>query len=104
MEIETLNSLIVWLYTPNTFVRAVWEIESKEMAPKFLLGAKWKTRQAMTSAAISSVIKLKNTNINIKLCMHTLYLCLSAHITVNPSLLGLVHYVGRTGNTVSLEI
>jgi hypothetical protein len=82
MELKTLNSLIVWMYTPNTYMKAVWEIESKEMAPKFLLGSKWKTRQAMTSATISSVIRLKNTNINIKLCMQTLYFCLSVHITV----------------------
>lgn len=52
---------------------AVWEVEAKEMAPKSLLGSKWKTRQAMTSAAISSVRRLNNININIKLCLHTFY-------------------------------
>lgn len=58
----------------------------------------------MTSAAISSVIKLKNTNINIKLCMHTsLFLPLSAHLS-KSLLLALVHYIERTGNMVSLEI
>lgn len=87
MEMKTLYSLPVWLYTPNTYTRAVWEIESKEMAPKSLLGSKWKTRQAMTSAAISSVIKLKNTNINIKLCMHTSLFLPLMHITADPFLI-----------------
>lgn len=65
---------------------SVWEVEAKEIAPKVLLGSKWKTRQAMTSATISSMIRLTQISILNYVCIVFIF-AFHGKIIGNPLLL-----------------
>lgn len=84
---------------------AVWKVKAREAASKSLQRLKWKARQAMTAATISSVNRLMNTNINVEVCVHTFYFLpfMANHresFTISTKVQG---YEGRAGKT-SVEL